>query len=138
MDAHFSTYWKIAQEQGLSPAQRWELSHRASRDMRILVRELASSYDSSYDGSLRASIRLELEGASPDRYLLQIADGFCQVRADSETPATLTISTTADLMADVLLRKMDMRVAYAQKLISVSGDRSLFTKLGKLFLASRK
>ncbi|MCU0661987.1 MAG: NAD(P)H-dependent oxidoreductase [Myxococcota bacterium] len=138
MDSHFATYWKIAQEQGLGPAQRRELCYLASRDMRILIQELASSYDSTFDSALRADIRFELAGADPDRYVLRIAEGQCHAVPDTGTPATLTISTSSELMADVLLRKIDMRMAYAQKLITVSGNRQLFTKMGKLFLASRK
>lgn len=137
-DSHFTTYWSIAKEAGLDGAKRRELRDLAGRDLRILMPELASSYDPEAGGELNARIRFELNGPSTTAYVLLIEHHRCRIVADTGEPATLTISTTADILSDVLLQKVDIRSAYADKRLVVSGDRSLFIKLGKLFLAGRR
>lgn len=129
---HFATYWEIAAEIGSSGSDRERLRAAAAEDLRILMPEMASCYNATAGGDLKAVLLFDLADAD-ERWHLAVEGGRCRaVRGDHPAPTT-TLSLDRETLVDLLMQRLDVRRAVADRRVRASGDRSLLARLPRLF-----
>ncbi len=62
-----------------------------------------------------------------------IENGTCTAVPAPCPDATLTLKLKGELLASIILQRVDMRRALADKQIEVEGSKSLLQKFGRLF-----
>jgi putative sterol carrier protein len=133
---HFRTYanvyWSQARElgsDGLIPA---EVRVRVAKDVRILMREMARSLDPRAAARVRAVVEFEFTDQGLG-YHLVIDRGACRLHEGPAGRSDLLIRCAAEVWAGLFTGQLDARAALLERRLTLRGDKSLFTRLGRYF-----
>jgi len=130
--SHARAYWEIAR--GRSGAfDRSAIRDAAAADLGILVPELAASLDPEAAGDLEAVIQLDVSDDPGGGFHLCIACGECTAHRGRHDRPDTTLTLDTEALVKLLHQKIDARAAVALGQIRVEGDRSLFSRMGRLF-----
>ncbi len=130
---HQDTYWKVFEESGETLLSREAIRDRVARDLRILMPELAACLDPQAADGLEAVIQLAFGGEEAAGWQLVIGEGHCRALIGRHEAPTTTIALDRETLVRIILQEEDPRQLYGQGKIAVSGDKSLFTRFGRLF-----
>jgi len=131
--SHARAYWEIARAAGARAFDRASTRETAASDLRILIPELAASYDAGVVSGLVAVIQFDIAGDPEGGFHLVIDQGRCASARGRNGAASTTISLDAETLVALLHGRLDARAALAAGKIRVVGDRSLFVRFGRLF-----
>jgi putative sterol carrier protein len=99
--------------------------------------ELAACLDPQVAGDLEAVIEFDLQAdikdAAKDVWHLLISNRSCQAVAGPHPNPTTAIQTSPQILVDIIMQRLEVRRAIADRRLTVSGDRTLLAKLGRLF-----
>lgn len=133
---HFRTYsnlyWAHAMAMGADGQVPALVQARVASDMRILMREMARYLDPRAAARLRTVLQFDF----PDEKLhfrLTIDRGQCAFEETTTERPDLRVQCEAAVWAKVFMRLMDVREALKDRRIELAGDKSLFTRLDRLF-----
>ena len=130
--AYSNIYWAQAMqmgEQGMVPAT---VQARVSEDVRILIREMVRNLDTDAAARTKAVLQFDF----PDRHEhFRVTVNRGQVRLEETTTAEpdLRVSCDAVIWAKVFTRQIDVRRALLDHQLVLEGDKSLFSRLDRLF-----
>ena len=133
---HFRTYsnvyWKQAMTMGADGRVPGLVQARVASDVRILMREMARYLDPRAAARLRAVLQFDF----PDEKLyfrLTIDRGQCALEEARTEHPDLRVSCQADVWARIFMRQLDVSEALKGRRLVLEGDKSLFTRLDRLF-----
>jgi multimeric flavodoxin WrbA/putative sterol carrier protein len=129
---HARVYWEIARRDGARGYDRRAVQGLAAADLRILAPELAASFDPVAAGDLAATIQFSIEGEAPGEFHLAIARGECAARHGAHPAPDATLTMGREAFMALVRQRVDARALVADGRIRVSGDRSLYLRLGRL------
>ncbi|MCK9463847.1 MAG: NAD(P)H-dependent oxidoreductase [Proteobacteria bacterium] len=130
--SHARAYWEIARGRP-GAFERSAIRDAAAADLRILVPELAARLDPGTAGDLAAVIQLDVTDDPGGGYHLVIERGGCAPRRGRHERPDVTVSLDTEAAVKLFRQKIDARAAIALGQIRVAGDRSLFTRMARLF-----
>ncbi len=105
---------------------------RVESDVRILMREMARYLDPRAAARLRAVLQFDF----PDEQLhfrLTIDRGHCALEETATEHPDLRVSCRTGVWAKIFTRQLDVREALKDRRLVLEGDKSLFTRLDRLF-----
>ena len=133
---HFRTYsnlyWVQAMTMGADGQVPALVQARVGSDVRILMREMARYLDPRAAARLRAVLQFDF----PDEKLnfrLTINRGQCALEETVTERPDLRVSCQAGVWAQIFMRQLDVREALKDRRLKLEGDKSLFTRLDRLF-----
>jgi multimeric flavodoxin WrbA/putative sterol carrier protein len=133
---YFRTYsnifWEHASAMGARSGIAPSLLSRVGSDPDILMREMARSVDPRATARLRAVFQFDF----PDRerhYRLTVDHGTCEMKSEPTNKPDLRVTCTTDIWVALFMRQLDVGAALRQRVITLEGDKSLFTRLGRYF-----
>ena len=133
---HFRTYsnfyWAEAMKMGPNGLEPSLVQARVGSDARILMREMARYLDPRAAARLRAVLQFDF----PDEKLnfrLTIHRGQCALEETTTEHPDLRVSCRTGVWAKIFTRKLDVREALKDRRLTLEGDKSLFTRLDRLF-----
>jgi multimeric flavodoxin WrbA len=133
---HFRTYsnlyWTQVMTMGADGRVPSLVQARVGSDVRILMREMARYLDPKAAARLRAVLQFDF----PDKKLhfrLTIDRGHCALEETTTERPDLRVSCQAGVWAQVFMRQLDVREALKDHRLTLEGDKSLFTRLDRLF-----
>ena len=128
--AYSAIYWEHAM--ALGDARPGAAGASTTRDIRILMEEMARHLDPRAAGGLAANIRFRF----PDRdmeFTLGISAGRCSLQSGAGGGFDLSITCPSETWAKIILRELSAAKAMAGPGFQVEGDRALLRRLGRLF-----
>ena len=130
----FTLYSKIYWEHALAlgDARPGAAQDRTTRDIRILMAEMARHLDPRAAGDLVAVIRFRFPDKNME-FTLRIEAGRCSVLSDSQGKSDLAITCPSAMWAGIVLRELSPQKTMSSPDFHVEGDHSLFRRLGRLF-----
>ena len=103
------------------------------KDMRLLLRGMAATFNPEAAGDLEGVIQFHVTGAQPGNWYLSMKKGAC-VMAEGEAEApSLTITTPSDVWLGVANREMDGQRAFMEGKYTAQGDIALLMRMNSLF-----
>jgi NAD(P)H-dependent FMN reductase/putative sterol carrier protein len=133
---HFRTYsnvyWKQAMTMGADGQVLSLVQARVESDARILMREMARYLNPRAAARLRAVLQFDF----PDEQLhfrLTIDRGHCVLEETATEHPDLRVSCRTGVWAKIFTRQLDVREALKDRRLVLEGDKSLFTRLDRLF-----
>lgn len=135
-EAHFRTYsnyyWDHARALGEAAVDPNRVQHNVARDVRILLREMVRSFDPRAAARVRGTLQFEFR--APDfAAWIRIENATCSWTEGSAPNPDLRIRTTAAAWAGLFMRQTDVRQALLDRTLELEGDKSLFSRLDRLF-----
>ncbi|MGB7568207.1 MAG: NAD(P)H-dependent oxidoreductase [Chitinivibrionales bacterium] len=130
---HYSNiYWEhaVAMEKNANDLEG--LQQRVTRDVRILMREMARSIDPLATAKLKAVFQFDF----PDKglyYRLTVNKGSCSLTEEKTGSPDLRVRCSSEIWANVFMRQINVRDALANHQIELEGDKSLFSRLDRYF-----
>jgi putative sterol carrier protein len=125
-------YWEHAVALGEKSADIDLLCKKVTADVRILMQEMARSYDSVSTAKLKANFQFEFTDKNLF-FTLVIDHGKCLFFTEKSGNADLLINTTTEVWGKVFTRQINVRDALVTKEISLTGDKFLFSRLDRYF-----
>jgi Multimeric flavodoxin WrbA len=125
-------YWEHAVAMGKDAADLEALQQRVTRDVRILMREMARSIDPFATAKLKAVLQFDF----PDKglfYRITIIKGSCSLTEEKTGSPDLRVRCSSETWARVFMREINMREALVSHQIELEGDKSLFSRLDRYF-----
>jgi alkyl sulfatase BDS1-like metallo-beta-lactamase superfamily hydrolase len=125
-------YWEHAIALGAEAADLEKVQRAVVSDMRILMSEMARSFDPVAAARLRAVLQFDF----PDKDLhfrFTIADGQCGMETAASDTCDLRVTVDSTVWAQVFMREINVRDALMSRKIVLQGDKSLFTRLDRFF-----
>ena len=133
---HFRDYSNIFWANACAPGDRnlslAEIQKRVAGDVRILMREMARYLDPRAAARLRAVLQFDF----PDERLnfrLTINRGQCVLEEAATEHPDLRVRCQAEVWAKIFMRRLDVRAALKDRRLVLEGDKSLFSRLDRLF-----
>jgi NAD(P)H-dependent FMN reductase len=133
---HFRTYsnlyWAQAMTMGADGQEPSLVQARVGSDVRILMREMARYLDPRAAARLRAVLQFDF----PDdelHFRLTIDRGQCALEETITERPDLRVSCQTGVWAQIFMRQLDVREALKDRRLVLAGDKSLFTRLDRLF-----
>ena len=130
--AYSNIYWAQARrmgEQGQVPAN---VQSCVSSDVRILIREMVRSFNPRAAARLRAVLQFDFPDAQL-HFQLTIDRGQCALEETTTEHPDLRVICQAGIWAQIFMRQLDVREALKDRRLTLEGDKSLFTRLDRLF-----
>jgi putative NADPH-quinone reductase/putative sterol carrier protein len=125
-------YWAQAEamgEAGVAPA---EVQARVAGDVRILMREMVRTFDARAAARLRTVLQFDF----PDRdlhYCVRLEGGECRLEEARAEQPDLRVECATGVWAAIFTRQLDVREALRGRRLILAGDKSLFSRLDRLF-----
>lgn len=126
------TYWAHATSMGAAGMVVGNVVPLVAKDVRILVRELVRGFNPEAARRVKALIQFDF----PDldrHYGISIEGGRCVLTESAHASPDLRITCNSDAWVRVFLGEMDARQALTARKILLEGDKSLFSRLPRLF-----
>jgi putative sterol carrier protein len=102
-------------------------------DMRLLLREMAASFNSQAAGDLKATIQFEVTGKQAGDWFLSIDLGKCTCHEGKVNSPDLTIKTPSEVWLAIATKEMDGQQAFMEGRYTATGDMSLLMRMRALF-----
>jgi multimeric flavodoxin WrbA/putative sterol carrier protein len=125
-------YWEHAAAMAVTNSNSTKLQQQVGSDPDILMREMARSIDPKATARLRAVLQFDF----PDRqrhYRLTVDRGRCELQFEPGAKPDLRITCSTDIWVALFMRQLNVAAALRQGLISLDGNKSLFTRLDRYF-----
>jgi multimeric flavodoxin WrbA len=125
-------YWETAQALGADGLDLPRVQRIVGTDVRILLREMVRCIDPGAAKNVRALLEFEF----PDRaqvFGVRIDRGTCALHEGTSQAPDLRIRCDSNTWAGLFTRQIDVRQALATKELVLEGDKSLFSRLDRLF-----
>jgi putative sterol carrier protein len=125
-------YWEHAVAMGKDAADLEALQQRVTRDVRILMREMARSIDPVSTAKLKAVLQFDF----PNKglyYRITLIKGSCTLTEEKTDSPDLRVRCSSETWARVFMREINMREALVSHQIELEGDKSLFSRLDRYF-----
>ena len=133
---HFRTYsnlyWTQAMTMGADGQVPALVQARVGSDVRILMREMARYLNPRAAARLRAVLQFDF----PDEKLhfrLTIDRGQCTLEETATEHPDLRVNCQSGVWAQIFMRQLEVREALKDRRLTLEGDKSLFTRLDRLF-----
>jgi putative sterol carrier protein len=101
------------------------------------VKELVFNHEKAFlpekAVGVNAVIQYKLTGDQAGDYIINIADGICQVAEGEAENPTMTLTADGEYFSDVLLGKEDGMKGFMMGKIKLAGDLNLAMKLTSFF-----
>ncbi len=130
--AYSNFYWSEALKMGPEGQVPALVQARVGTDLRILMREMARYLDPRAAARLRAVLQFDF----PDEKLhfrLTIDRGHCVLEETATEHPDLRVRCRAGVWAKIFTRQLHVREALKDRHLVLEGDKSLFTRLDRLF-----
>jgi putative NADPH-quinone reductase len=125
-------YWEHAVALGRQAADLEKVQHAVVTDLRILMSEMARCFDSTAGARLKAVIQFDFPDINYHcRYTID--RGSCGMEEVIGDRYDLRVTVASTVWARVFIREINIRDALMSKQILLEGDKSLFTRLDRLF-----
>ncbi len=135
-DAYFASYcdiyWANAREMGAEALDADELVRRVSMDARILMPFMVSAVDPLATARVKAVLQFDLSGTN-EHYRVLIDHGTARLTCEETDAPDLRVTCAAEVWAGIAIGDLDPRDALRRGLVTLGGDRSLFSKLSRFF-----
>jgi len=135
-DTYFRTYsniyWEHAAEMGATNTNSAKLQDQVGSDPDILMREMARSISPQATARVRAVLQFDF----PDRrrhYRFTVNQGHCELEFAPTPKPDLRVTCTSDIWVALFMRQLNVTAALRQGVITLEGDKSLFTRLERYF-----
>jgi multimeric flavodoxin WrbA len=125
-------YWDHAAAMAVTNSNSPKLQQQVGSDPDILMREMARSVDPHATARLRAVLQFDF----PDRqrhYRLTVDRGRCELHFEPAAKPDLRVTCTTDIWVALFMRQLNVAAALRQGVITLDGDKSLFTRLDRFF-----
>jgi multimeric flavodoxin WrbA len=125
-------YWEHAASSDATSTNSARLQKEVGADSDILMREMARCLDPKATARLRAVLEFDF----PDRqrhYVFIVDKGRCELKFDPVPSPDLRVTCTTDIWVALFMRQLNVAAALRQGLITLAGDKSLFTRLDRYF-----
>ncbi|HPA20820.1 MAG TPA: NAD(P)H-dependent oxidoreductase [Verrucomicrobiae bacterium] len=125
-------YWEHAASMGATKTNSTGLQQQVGSDPDILMREMARGIDPKTTARLRAVLQFDF----PDRqrhYRLTVNKGRCELKFEPTVAPDLRVTCALDIWVALFTRQLNVAAALRQGVITLEGDKSLFTKLDRYF-----
>ncbi len=133
---HFRTYsnifWGHVRDMGARSTNFSSLHQRVGSDPDILMREMVRCFDPQAAGRLQAVLQFDM----PDQqrhYRVSINGGQCALAMEPTERPDLRVTCNCDIWVALFTRQLDITAALRQRIITLAGDKSLFTRLERYF-----
>jgi len=133
---HFRTYsniyWTHAFDLGPDGMSPDLVQARVGSDVRILMKEMVRCFDSRAGARVRAALQFDF----PDldlHYCVRIDRGRCELSEGPCPEPDLRVRAAAAVWAAIFMRRIDVREVVKDRRLVLEGDKSLFTRLDRLF-----
>lgn len=103
------------------------------RDMRLLLKGMAATFNKEAAGDLRAIIQFDVTGAQPGHWFLSISEGNCTLEAGQADSPTVTIKTPSEVWLAIANKELDGQQAFMEGKYAIQGDINLMMRLKSLF-----
>jgi putative sterol carrier protein len=100
-----------------------------SSQVRELIEAMPSAFQPAKAGDAKALIQLDLTGEDAGKWVIDIADGQCQVREEVATQPGVTVTMAANDFAALLRNELDAVPAFMAGKIKVSGNIGLVMQM---------
>lgn len=126
-------YWEqvnTLKEQGIAGLK--EIQNTVARDVRILMHEMARSFDPLTSANLAAAFQFEF----PDKgyyYCIKVNKGSCSIEESECGSFDLKVTVNSDVWAQIFTREKSAKEALLKKEIVIEGDKALFARLDRYF-----
>ena len=130
--SYCDVYWANAQEMGARAMDADELVLKVSKDARLLMPFMVSSVDPVATARTKAVLQFDFTGTN-EHYCVVINCGTARLTSEQTAEPDLRVSCTPDVWAAVASGDVDPRDALRRGLVTITGDRSLFTRLSRFF-----
>ena len=135
-ETHFRTYsnifWEHAAATGSRSSNSSKLLAKVGSDPDILMREMARGIDPKATARVQAVLQFDF----PDRqrhYRLTVNRGSCELRCEPTPHPDLRVTCTTDIWVALFTRQLNVVAALRQGVISLEGEKGLFTRLDRYF-----
>lgn len=125
-------YWVSASAMGTAGMVVGDVVPLVAADIEILMNELVRNFDQESARRVRAVIQFAFADVSRS-YVISVSGGRCTLAEGTHDSPDLKITCNWDVWTKVFLNEIDVRTALAGKLIILEGDKSLFSRLPRLF-----
>ena len=125
-------YWEHAVAMGKNADDLEALQQRVTRDVRILMREMARTIDPLATAKLKAVFQFDF----PDKglyYRITVNKGSCSLTEEKTGSPDLRVRCSSEIWANVFMRQINVRDALVNHQIELEGDKSLFSRLDRYF-----
>jgi len=135
-ETHFRTYsniyWEHAAAMGSRSSNNSKLQASVGSDPDILMREMARCIDPKATARVQAVLQFDF----PDRqrhYRLTVNRGKCELQCAPTSHPDLRVTCTTDIWVALFMRQLNVVAALRQGVISLEGEKGLFTRLDRYF-----
>jgi putative sterol carrier protein len=104
-----------------------------SSQVRELVEAMPSAFLPEKAGNAQAVIQLNLTGEGGGTWVLDIADGKCEVKEEAASQPGVVVTMTADDFGALLKNQLDPIPAFMQGKIKISGNVGLVAQMLQWF-----
>jgi putative sterol carrier protein len=104
-----------------------------SAKIKELIQAMPSQFLPEKAGDAKALIQLDLSGEGGGNWVIDVADGQCQVREEVASQPGVTVTMTAEDFAALLRNELDAIPAFMSGKIKVSGNVGLVMQLMQWF-----
>jgi putative sterol carrier protein len=130
--SYSNIYWEQATRMGRDGLDLEAVQRRVAYDVHILLREMVRMFEPRAASGLRAVLAFDFTDPS-GCYQILIDRGECRLVEGSELQPDLTIQCEARVWAGIFTREIDPRIAWRDGRLELRGDKSLFSRLERLF-----
>jgi alkyl sulfatase BDS1-like metallo-beta-lactamase superfamily hydrolase len=130
--AYSNIYWTHAMQMGEEAQMPGLVQARVGIDVRILLREMVRSFDPAAAARTRAVLQFDF----PDQqqhFRVTIERGQVQLEETTTAQPNLRVRCEATIWAKLFMRQLDVRQALLERQLVLEGDKSLFSRLERLF-----
>jgi putative sterol carrier protein len=127
-----NVYWEHARALGAEAMDLTKVRDRVTRDVRVLMREMARSIDPAATARLKAVFQFDFTDIDA-HYRICVSKGSCTLEERDGDRCDLRVETTSRTWADIFTRVIDARSALMKRLIVLEGDKALFSRLDRYF-----
>ena len=130
--AYSNIYWAQATQMGEDGQVPGKVQARVSGDVRILIREMVRSLDPAAAARVKAVLQFDF----PDRqqhFRVTVDCGQARLEETTTAQPDLRVRCEAEVWARVFMRQIDVRQALLDRQLVLEGDKSLFSRLDRLF-----
>jgi putative NADPH-quinone reductase len=125
-------YWTQAVPMGKDAQVPANVQARVGGDVRILIREMVRSFAPRAAGAMKAVLQFDF----PDQqqyFRITLNRGQAQLAETTTEHPDLRVRCDAGVWAQVFMRQIDVRRALLERHLVLEGDKSLFSRLDRLF-----
>lgn len=125
-------YWSMAARMGVQGMSPPAVQARVSLDVRILIREMVRSFNPAAAARVKAVLQFDFPDCH-EYFRVTVDRGRVELAEAATEKPDLRVRCDARVWAGVFTRQIDARRALIEGQLVLEGDKSLFSRLDRLF-----